>query len=99
MIRIVGAAIALTLMGVSSVQAQTIDLRTFKCSEFVALPAQTQDWVALWLDGFLADDQAPDGLKIDFSGTDADFITEKCKKSPDTPLLQAVEQADADTAK
>ncbi len=89
--KILGLMAALALLGAPSVCAQTIDLRSIKCSEFAALPVETQDVVAVWLDGFLADDQAPDGLLVDFSETDADFIKEQCQKTPNAGLLASVE--------
>jgi hypothetical protein len=89
--KILGLMTALALLGAASVCAQTIDLRTIKCSEFAALPVETQELVAVWLDGFLADDQAPDGLLVDFSETDADFIQEQCQKTPNAGLLASVE--------
>ena len=89
--KILCLTVALTLLGAPSVCAQTIDLRTIKCSEFAALPVETQDVVAVWLDGFLADDQAPDGLQVDFSETDADFMKEHCQKTPNAGLLAAFE--------
>lgn len=89
--QILGLTVALALLGAPSVCAQTIDLRTIKCSEFAALPLETRDLVAVWLDGFLADDQAADGLQVDFLEIDADFIENHCQKTPNAGLLAAVE--------
>ncbi|MGD9783259.1 MAG: HdeA/HdeB family chaperone [Hyphomicrobiaceae bacterium] len=92
--RIIGLALVALVLGSTVVDAQTINLRTFKCADFVKLKPDTRDLVAIWLDGHLADDEAPDGLTVDFSGSDADGILAICKKSPGTDLLKAAEQAE-----
>jgi len=42
------------------------------------LPARTLDLVAVWLDGFQADDDDPESMKVDLSATDADAIKAQC---------------------
>lgn len=84
------AAVAFSILS-SAAHAETINLRTYKCSEFVSLTEETKDLVSVWLDGYLADDEAADGLTVDFSGTDADELSEYCAANSESTVLQAAE--------
>ena len=87
---ITAVAVALFVLS-SAAHAEAINLKTYTCSEFVSLPEETKDLVAVWLDGYLADDEAADGLTVDFSGTDADELSEFCAANSGSTVLQAAE--------
>lgn len=78
----------------ASASAQTIDVRTVTCKEAAALPDGTLGLLAVWLDGFLADDDNAEDQKVDLAAAedDAEEIKAYCTKHPALPLLQAMEQ-------
>jgi len=84
------------MLGLTTAQAQTIDFRTYKCSKFIALPENIQELVAVWLDGFLSDDEDPQSMQVDFAGTDTDEIRTYCQSNPGALLPSAAEEAGAE---
>lgn len=75
----------------AAAQTQKVDLRKMTCKEAIALPEATLDLVSVWIDGFMSDNDDPESMVVDFSGTDADEIKAVCQNNPGTRLLQAVE--------
>jgi hypothetical protein len=91
---LLGFACAVTLLATEPVSAQTINVRTVTCKEVAALPEATLKLLAVWLDGFLADDESPADANVDLASVqeDADDIRAHCAAHPATGLLQAMEE-------
>jgi len=84
-------ALTVSLLAATPGNAQTIDFRNIKCAEVLALPGATLVLIAVWLDGFQADDDDGDSMLVDLNDTDADEIRAYCQQYPSAGLLQAVE--------
>lgn len=91
---ILGLVCTVSFLAVAPASAQTIDVRTITCKEVAALPDETLELFAVWLDGFLADDENAEDQKVDLAAAedDAEEIKAYCTKHPALPLLQAMEQ-------
>jgi hypothetical protein len=73
--------------------AEEIDMRTFTCKAFSALPAEGRSMVVAWLQGFETGDD--EELVLDFEEVreDARTMVEVCAKDPSEPLLEVLEKA------
>lgn len=80
----------------ASANAETIDVRAITCAEVATLPDETLRRLAVWLDGYLADDEANEDAKIDLTALEGDAADIKayCLKNPATTLLRAAEALD-----
>jgi hypothetical protein len=90
--------VAVPFLAADSVSAQTIDVRIIKCKEVAALPDVTLRLLAVWLDGYLADDERPEDGKADLAAAQdaAEDIQAHCERNPTKGLLQAVEALEDD---
>ncbi|MGA6965715.1 MAG: HdeA/HdeB family chaperone [Xanthobacteraceae bacterium] len=85
------ALIAACLVSASPCQAQTIDLATLKCKEFIDLSKETIATLTVWLDGYYTDEEdaavfEPDKLKIK-----AEKLSAFCAQNPKIGLMTAAE--------
>jgi acid stress chaperone HdeB len=85
------ALIATCLVSASPCQAQTIDLATLKCKEFIDLSKETIATLTVWLDGYYTDEEdaavfEPDKLKIK-----AEKLSAFCAQNPKIGLMTAAE--------
>jgi len=88
------AALAAFLgMATQPALADEIDMRTFTCKAFGALPAEGRYMVVAWLQGFDTGDD--DELMLDFDEVreDAQTMVEACAKDPSEPLLEVLAKA------
>ncbi len=86
------ACFAVVLCMATSAQAQTIDLSTFKCKEFVESPADRMIYILLWLDGyFTGEDDEPVINFDDLKGIGAKLRT-YCAANPDMDVITAAEE-------
>ncbi|WP_072396303.1 HdeA/HdeB family chaperone [Hyphomicrobium sp. CS1GBMeth3] len=94
----VAIVLAVPFLAAASVKAQTIDVRTITCKEVAALPDATLRLLAVWLDGYLADDESPEDAKVDLAAAqeDAEDIQAHCEQNPAMGLLQAAEALEDD---
>ena len=79
------------LLGTTASQAQTIDLATLKCKEFIDLSKETIATLTVWLDGYYTDEEdaavfEPDKLKIK-----AEKLSAFCAQNPKIGLMTAAE--------
>jgi hypothetical protein len=93
---VIALAFAVSLLAAAPVNAQTIDFATIKCKDVAALPKATLELIAVWLDGFQADDDDPESMKVDLTAVKAhgDKIKAHCRQHPTIGLLQAAEETD-----
>lgn len=87
----------LLLLTPSYAHAAQFNFKTATCKEFVALPDKTLDLAALWLEGFLSDEEDPESMEVDLMDTDADEIKANCLKNPKANLIKTVESMDPDS--
>lgn len=90
----INAILAAALITPGVANAQTLDFRTATCSDFVALPEDALDIATAWLDGHLSDEEDPESMTVDVSGTDAEDIKAHCQQNPGANLIQAVDSMD-----
>jgi hypothetical protein len=93
---VITVAVAVSFLALAPATAQTIDMRNVKCKDVAALPKDALEMIAVWLDGFFADDDDADSMKVDFTATRADGekIKAFCQKNPTVGVLQAAEALD-----
>lgn len=94
----IALVLAVPFLAAAPVEAQTIDVRAMTCKEVAALPDATLRLIAVWLDGYLADDESPEDMKVDLAAAqeDAEDIREHCEQNPAMSLLQAAEALEDD---
>ena len=85
------AVIVACLVGACPCQAQTINLATLKCKEFIDLSKETIATLTVWLDGYYTDEEdaavfEPDKLKIK-----AEKLSAFCAQNPKIGLMTAAE--------
>lgn len=79
------------MISTSAAQAQQVNFTTAKCQDLANMSEDVVDLVSVWLDGFSSDEEQPETLTVDFSGTDADDLTAYCQQNPSVSLVQAFE--------
>lgn len=89
------AAVLAVLAGIAPqpALADEINMRSFTCKAFSALPAESRYVVVAWLQGFETGDE--DELLLDFEEVKEDALTmvEVCARDPSEPLLDVLEKA------
>jgi acid stress chaperone HdeB len=83
--------VAACLLGASPCDAQSIDLATLKCKEFIDFSKETIVTLTVWLDGYYTDEEdaavfEPDKLKIK-----AEKLSAFCAQNPKIGLMTAAE--------
>ena len=90
-VKTIAAALLTFALGIASAQAQTIDLATLKCKDFIDSGRQTISFIVMWLDGYYTDEEdaavfEPDKLKIK-----AEKLSAFCAQNPKIGLMTAAE--------
>lgn len=83
--------VAASVVSACPCRAQTIDLATLKCKEFIDLSKETIATLTVWLDGYYTDEEdaavfEPDKLKIK-----AEKLSAFCAQNPKIGLMTAAE--------
>jgi acid stress chaperone HdeB len=91
-LRAAGAAVVLaSLLVAGPVRAQSINLATLKCREFIELSKETTAMLTVWLDGYYTDEEdaalfEPDKLKIK-----TEKLNGFCAQNPKMSVMMAAE--------
>jgi acid stress chaperone HdeB len=83
--------VAAGLLAAGPANAQVVDLSTLKCKQFIELPKETVNAIAMWLDGYLTDDEDPAVVDFDKMKAKAERLAEYCAQSPEMSLMTAAE--------
>ena len=83
---LIAAAIAAT-----QASAQSVDLKTMKCDQFLASDAQTIDRVVTWLDGWYTEDKGPIVVNSSEIANEAKEMRSYCTKNPTHTVIKAAE--------
>ena len=70
---------------------QVIDVSSMKCQEFIELPKETANAIAMWLDGYFTDEQDPAAVDLDKLKGSAEKLGTFCTQNPKTGLITAAE--------
>jgi len=83
--------LAATIMVATPASAQSVNLKTMKCDQFLASGAQTIDRIVAWLDGWYSGDN---DLVVNSSeiATEAREMRDYCTKNPTHTVLKAAEE-------
>jgi acid stress chaperone HdeB len=91
--RLVSAAlVGAALLGAVPASAQTFDLSTVKCSEFLQSGQQNISLIMMWLDGYYADQEAPAVINFDKMKQKGEKLGKYCGENPTTGLITAAEE-------
>jgi acid stress chaperone HdeB len=85
------AALVLGQMALSA-QAESLDLGTVKCKDFLAGSKDEISYTLAWLDGYYMDEDAPAIIDFDKLKTNAGKLGEYCAAHPDIGVGAAAEE-------
>lgn len=87
----IGALLLAFAIGITSAQAQTIDLATLKCKDFIDSGRQTISFIVMWLDGYYTDEEDPAVVDFDKMKATTDKLSAYCMQNPSMGLMNAAE--------
>jgi acid stress chaperone HdeB len=91
--RIAGAALlAVAAFVADGANGQAVDLFGIRCKEFIELPKDTAAAIAIWLDGYLTDEEDPAVLDVDRIKAKAERLAAFCAQNPQVSLMTAAEE-------
>jgi len=84
------AGVLSTASAASSQAAETMDMTTFSCNQFMSSSIDAQDLVLFWLDGYLS--HKTSNLVITFDDLDTNYwyLADVCDGRPNTPVIDAL---------
>lgn len=71
--------------------AQLVDLSTLRCKQFIELPKETVNAVAMWLDGYWTDEEDPAVVDFDKMKLKAARLAAYCGQNLEMSLMTAAE--------
>jgi acid stress chaperone HdeB len=84
--------VAASLVTITPVAAQKLDLSTVTCKQFLDSGERTMSMVLMWLTGFFTDEDEPPVVDFDKLKIDAGKLGDYCRKNPTTNLMNAAEE-------
>ncbi len=90
--QIVLSVTAALLAQVGLVQAETLDLGTVKCKDFMAGNKDEIAYTLAWLDGYYMDEDAAAIIDFDKLKTNATKLADYCTEHPDIGVGAAAEE-------
>ena len=85
-------AILSAALAVGPASAQTVDLSTIKCKEFLDSGKETIGLLMMWLDGYYSDEDSPAVVDFDKMKQKGEKLGEYCAKNPANGLITAAEE-------
>ena len=85
----VGAVLGVFAAGIA--QAQDMDMRQIKCTEFVAAPKDQIALILTWLEGFYTKESDPPIIFAAKATKDAKNLADYCSAHPDDNVIQAAD--------
>jgi len=84
--------LAAAIMAATQASAQSANLKTMKCDQFLASGAQTIDRIVAWLDGWYTEDKGPTVVNASEIANEAKEMRDYCTKNPTHTVLKAAEE-------
>jgi acid stress chaperone HdeB len=75
----------------TAADAQTVDLSSVKCRDFIELPKETANAITMWLDGYYTDEEDPAVIDFDKLKGKAEKLGAFCAANPKMSLMTAAE--------
>ena len=91
--QIVLAAALLPAAFASSVNAETVDLATIKCSDIASMSDEEGAYFFVWLHGYFGGEAGDTTMDLSEMETAGKLIGEYCAANPDVGILSAARQA------
>lgn len=85
------AVAALLVMAAVPARAQTLDLSTVTCKQFIESDKDTIGLILMWLEGFYSDQDAKPIVDFEKMKRDGGKLGEYCGKNPDHGLITAAD--------
>jgi acid stress chaperone HdeB len=85
-------AIAAMLAAITPAQAQTVDLSTITCKQFLEMKQESVSLILMWMAGYYADQDAPPVVDFDKMRENAGKLAGYCAKNPGVGLITAAEE-------
>jgi hypothetical protein len=86
-----GALMVASLVVASPASAQSIDLATIKCRDFIVLSKETIATLTVWLDGYYTDEEDAAVFEPDKLKSNAEKLTAFCAQNPKMGVMTAAE--------
>ncbi len=88
--RVAGALIiAAMLLPAIPVKAETVDLSTIKCKDFLDSGKDNISYIVMWLDGYYKEKDDPAVIDFDKFTKEAERLGKYCGANPDIGLITA----------
>jgi len=84
--------VAVSLVTAAPASAQKLDLTKVTCKQFLDSGERTMNMILMWLTGFFTDEDDTPIVDFDKLKTDANKISDYCRKNPNTALMTAAEE-------
>jgi len=81
------------LLASGGASAQSLQLSTMKCKEFIDLPKETILTVTIWLDGYYTDEEDAALVEYDKLKMKAERLANFCAQNPKMGLMMAAENS------
>ncbi len=85
-------ALAAAVLAPVSASAQTVDLATIKCKEFIEGNKESIGFILMWLAGYYSDQDAPPIVDFGKMKTDGGKLGAYCAQNPEHSLITAAEE-------
>ncbi len=79
-------------MAAAQASAQSADLKTMKCDQFLASDAQTINRIVVWLDGWYTEDKGPLVVNSSEIAKETTEMRSYCTKNPTHTVIKAAEE-------
>jgi hypothetical protein len=86
-------ALSLGLIAAPAAYAETIDMKTLKCEDFLKMSPESIGSLMMWIEGYYANDDEETTIDFDEMKQDGVKIATYCKEHASTGLLDASEKA------
>jgi acid stress chaperone HdeB len=90
--RLAAALVAATLLASASASAQTLDLSTIKCKEFLESGKDNIAVIITWLDGYYKEKDDPPIIDFAKFGTNTEKLAKYCADNPTNGLITAADK-------
>ena len=84
--------VTMSLVVATPASAQKLDLTKVTCKQFLDSGERTMSMILMWLTGFFTDEDDTPIVDFDKLKTDANKISDYCRKNPNTALMTAAEE-------
>jgi acid stress chaperone HdeB len=90
--RLAAAALAIALLASASAPAQTLDLSTIKCKDFLESGKDNIAIIITWLDGYYKEKDDPPVIDFGKFGSNTEKLAKFCADNPANGLITAADK-------